>query len=239
MPDLPASSGKSRRPMVALLDGPAPSLRDQVAAQLRHALIAGDFSPGQVLSAPTLAAEFGVSATPVREAMLDLVAEGHVSPIRYKGYRVTEVSEETRRQVLQLRSLIEIPLMIEVAGVGISSELAQRSADLAEQSIEAAAGADLVRFIGLDMELHVGLLAAAGNQIAVRQVRSLRAMTRLTGLKDLAANNQLVDTAREHHQIVDAARSGDTELMRQVMTRHLGHVTGVWAGQQEASSGQP
>lgn len=239
MPDLPASSGKSRRPMVALLDGPAPSLRDQVAAQLRHALIAGDFSPGQVLSAPTLAAEFGVSATPVREAMLDLVAEGHVSPIRYKGYRVTEVSEETRRQVLQLRSLIEIPLMIEVAGVGISSELAQRSADLAEQSIEAAARADLVRFIGLDMELHVGLLAAAGNQIAVRQVRSLRAMTRLTGLKDLAANNQLVDTAREHHQIVDAARSGDTELMRQVMTRHLGHVTGVWAGQQEASSGQP
>lgn len=239
MPDLPASSGKSRRPMVALLDGPAPSLRDQVAAQLRHALIAGDFSPGQVLSAPTLAAEFGVSATPVREAMLDLVAEGHVSPIRYKGYRVTEVSEETRRQVLQLRSLIEIPLMIEVAGVGISSELAQRSADLAEQSIEAAARADLVRFIGLDMELHVGLLAAAGNQIAVRQVRSLRAMTRLTGLKDLAANNQLVDTAREHHQIVDAARSGDTESMRQVMTRHLGHVTGVWAGQREASSGQP
>lgn len=238
MPGLSASHGKTRRPMVALMDGPAPSLRDQVAAQLRHALIAGDFSPGEVLSAPTLAVEFGVSATPVREAMLDLAAEGHVSPIRYKGYRVTEVSEETRRQVLQLRALIEIPLMVEVAGRGISAELARGSADLAEQSIDAAAEADLVRFIELDMELHLGLLAAAGNPIAVRQVRSLRAMTRLTGLKDLAAKNQLVDTAREHHQIVQAAQSRDAELMGQVMTQHLGHVTGVWAGQQEPEANQ-
>ena len=50
-------------------------LRDQVAARLRHALVAGDLRPGEVLSAPTLAAEFGVSATPVREAMLDLATE--------------------------------------------------------------------------------------------------------------------------------------------------------------------
>lgn len=219
--------------MAALLDAPAPSLRDQVAAQLRHALIAGDFAPGEVLSAPSLAAEFGVSATPVREAMLDLANEGHVSPIRYKGYRVTEVSVATRRQVLQLRSLIEIPLMVDVARTGITAEMTRRSTELAEQTIQAAAEGDLVRFIGLDMELHLGLLAVAGNDIAVRHVRSLRAMTRLTGLKDLAAKNQLTDTAREHHQIVEAAQSRDAVLMQEIMTRHLGHVTGVWAGQQE------
>src|SRR5690606_4394365 len=51
-------------------------LRDQVANALRAALIAGDLKPGIIYSAPTLAAEYGVSATPVREAMLDLAREG-------------------------------------------------------------------------------------------------------------------------------------------------------------------
>lgn len=223
----------ARQSSLSHLDGPAPSLRDQVAAQLRHALIAGDFTPGEVLSAPTLAAEFGVSPTPVREAMLDLANEGHVSPIRYKGYRVTEVSAETRRQVLQLRSLIEIPLMVEIAHRGLSADLIESSLTLAQSTVEAAAQGDLVRFIGLDMELHLGLLRAAGNDIAVRHVRSLRAMTRLTGLKDLAAENQLVETAKEHLEIVEAARQGQADRMQHVMMRHLGHVTGVWAGHSE------
>ncbi|MFD8019876.1 GntR family transcriptional regulator, partial [Streptomyces lavendulae] len=53
-------------------------LRDQVGHALRAALIAGELRPGSVYSAPGLAAELGVSATPVREAMLDLAREGLV-----------------------------------------------------------------------------------------------------------------------------------------------------------------
>lgn len=209
-------------------------LREQVAARLRHALVAGDLRPGEVLSAPTLAAEFGVSATPVREAMLDLATEGHVSPIRYKGYRVIEVSEETRRQILQLRQLIEVPLMVQVAERGVDERLLERSRMLADQSVEAAAAGDLVEFIRTDMDLHLGLLAASGNDVAVRHVRSLRSMTRLTGLRGLAAEGRLVETAEEHRDLVQAAVARDAEKMEQLMLMHLSHVFGVWSGSRES-----
>ena len=86
-------------------------LRDQVAHQLRAALIAGELRPGSVYSAPGLAADFGVSATPVREAMLDLAREGLVEPVRNKGFRITEVSERDLDQYTEIRALIEIPIV--------------------------------------------------------------------------------------------------------------------------------
>lgn len=222
----------ARRPL-RLEKGHSIPLREQVANSLRHALVAGDLEPGQVLTAPVLATEFGVSATPVREAMLDLATEGHVSPIRYKGYRVVEISPETRANLLQLRALIEIPLMAQVARNGVSSEVLERTAHVAQRSVDVAQYGELVEFIRLDMELHLGLLETTGNDIAVRHVRSLRYMARLTGLKDLAATGQLTDTAQEHVEIVEAIREGNPDAMESVMTRHLGHISGVWAGSGE------
>ena len=69
------------------------SLREQVADALRAHLVSGRMRPGVLYSAPKLAAEFGVSATPVREAMLDLVSEGLVDVVRNKGFRVTHLSD--------------------------------------------------------------------------------------------------------------------------------------------------
>ncbi|MFF9912487.1 GntR family transcriptional regulator [Streptomyces sp. NPDC013457] len=84
-------------------------LRDQVAHALRAALISGELKPGAVYSAPGLAEDFGVSATPVREAMLDLAREGLVEPVRNKGFRVTEVDERDLDQYTDIRLLIEVP----------------------------------------------------------------------------------------------------------------------------------
>ncbi|MFE1904847.1 GntR family transcriptional regulator, partial [Streptomyces gardneri] len=77
-------------------------LRDQVAHALRAALISGELRPGVVYSAPTLAEDFGISATPVREAMLDLAREGLVEPVRNKGFRVTEVDQRHHDQDTQI-----------------------------------------------------------------------------------------------------------------------------------------
>lgn len=73
------------------LGTPRERLRDQVGHALRVALISGELEPGQVYSAPGLAEDFGIFATPVREAMLDLVREGLMEPVRNKGFRVTEM----------------------------------------------------------------------------------------------------------------------------------------------------
>src|SRR5690606_2127387 len=95
--------------------GDRPSLRSRVAEALRAALIAGEMRPGEVYSAPALAQRFGVSATPVREAVLDLVRQGLVETVRNKGFRVRELSEQDLDEITQLRELLEIPTVARVA----------------------------------------------------------------------------------------------------------------------------
>ena len=68
------------------------SLREEITELLRAAVMAGELQPGVTYSAPSLAEQFGVSATPVREAMLDLEKEGLVEIVRNKGFRVTSPS---------------------------------------------------------------------------------------------------------------------------------------------------
>src|SRR4051795_2428322 len=103
--------------------GPLPSvrrlaqrenLRDSVANALRAAVISGELKPGEVYSAPMLGARFGVSATPVREAMLDLVREGLVISLRNKGFRVTEVSADALDTLARMRLRLDPPPTLNV-----------------------------------------------------------------------------------------------------------------------------
>ena len=101
----------------ALTIGPLPkaaSLRETVTQILRAAIISGEMAPGEVYSAPALGARFGVSATPVREAMVDLSREGLVQTVPNKGFRVTAVSEAELDDIAALRMLIEPPTVRQV-----------------------------------------------------------------------------------------------------------------------------
>ncbi len=71
----------------------AANLRQQVRRALEAAIVAGELRPGELYSAPVLSERFGVSATPVREAMLELSKDGFVVAERNRGFRVAEVSE--------------------------------------------------------------------------------------------------------------------------------------------------
>src|SRR5882757_240731 len=86
-----------------------PSRRRQVTENLRAAIISGQMEPGVVYSAPILAEEFGVSPTPVREAMLDLAKDGLIEVARNKGFRVIEPSQHELDEMMELRLLLEVP----------------------------------------------------------------------------------------------------------------------------------
>jgi DNA-binding GntR family transcriptional regulator len=119
------------------------SLREQVADALRAAMISGQLRPGVVYSAPALAATFGVSATPVREAMLDLAKEGMVEAVRNKGFRVTELSEKDLDELTDLRLLLEVPTTARLAGRLDATALA-RLRELAGAIETGAAAGDLI-----------------------------------------------------------------------------------------------
>ncbi|TDW94330.1 DNA-binding GntR family transcriptional regulator [Kribbella pratensis] len=217
--------------------GPLPSvrrlaqrenLRDSVANALRAAVISGELKPGEVYSAPTLGARFGVSATPVREAMLDLVREGLVISLRNKGFRVTDVSDEDLDNLAALRQLIEPPTIRDVVPT-IPAKDYPRLRRLAEDIVVAAQAGDLIAYIEADRVFHVTLLAYSGNQKLVDVVSDLRSQTRLLGLTPLVESGRLVPSAAEHHELLDLVEAGDGEGAEQLMRRHIGHVRGLWA----------
>ncbi|GHI25706.1 hypothetical protein Shyd_70770 [Streptomyces hydrogenans] len=203
-------------------------LRDQVGHALRAALTAGELKPGTVYSAPGLAAELGVSATPVREAMLDLAREGLVEPVRNKGFRITEVSERELDQCTELRMLIEVPTVGRVTETATAEQL-EALRPLAEEIVVNARAHNLIGYLEADRQFHLTLLGLGGNDRLVETVGDLRKRSRLYGLTGLDEAGKLVSSAEEHVELLDLMIARDRAGAEACMMRHLGHVRSLWA----------
>ena len=213
------------------------SLREQVTRALEAAVIAGELQPGIIYSAPALAERFGVSATPVREAMLDLVGEGMVEPVRNRGFRVVEVSEADLDQISQIRLLVEVPTMGQVAKLLTAEKIAELNA-LGQAIEEAAQEGNLIEYLDCDRKFHAQLIAAIANPRLTDLVDRLRRQARLFGLQELADTGKLVASAQEHRTLLRVLQSGDVAASESLMTAHIAHTRGLWAGRSDEAPEQ-
>jgi len=211
------------------------SLREQVTRALEAAVIAGELQPGVIYSAPGLAERFGVSATPVREAMLDLVGEGMVEPVRNRGFRVIEVSEADLDQISQIRLLVEVPTMGQVAKLLTAEKIAELNA-LGQAIEEAAQQRNLIEYLDCDRKFHAQLISAIANPRLTDLVDRLRRQARLFGLQELADTGKLVASAQEHRTLLRVLQSGDVAASESLMTAHIAHTRGLWAGRSDEAS---
>lgn len=220
-------SGRDVRSVVRL--SKQPSIRDTVTRALRSAIISGEMQPGRVYSAPSLGEEFGISATPIREAMLDLVREGLVVAMPNRGFRVTEVSPHDLAEVTELRLFLEppavekaTPLIPETAFAGLREQ--------ADEIVAAADRGDLVEYLTADGDFHLAILQYAGNARLMALIQSLRSQTRLFGLSSLFERGHLTESAKEHHAIMDAIEERDAPRARALVHTHIEHVLDEWSG---------
>jgi DNA-binding GntR family transcriptional regulator len=203
----------------------AASLRDRISKSLSAAITSGELAPGTLVSVPTLASQFDVSATPVREAMLDLEQRGFVEPVRNKGFRVIELSEQDLREIIELRALLEAPAIRSLAGA-VPVEMMTRWRALADKIAAYADKVDLTGFIESDRDFHLGLLGLHGNGRLVAAVAELRSQTRMVHLAKMAQNGELKEAAAEHHLMLDLLERGEGEPLQELVVRHLNHVVG-------------
>ncbi len=208
------------------------SLRGTVEDAVAAAIVSGELAPGTLVTAPTLAARFGVSATPVREAMLNLQKRGFVDAVRNKGFRITDVSEQDLWEIVRLRQQLEGPPMREIARTlqaGAAAELRAK----APLIVDAAAAADLPAYLAADMDFHLRLLQLHGNRRLIEIVKDLRQQTRMVGLAGMIGSAQLARSAAEHHLLVDLLEQRDGRGAEDLLTAHIGHVLGWWNGRSE------
>jgi DNA-binding GntR family transcriptional regulator len=207
------------------------SLREQVTRALEAAVVAGQLKPGTIYSAPALANRFGVSATPVREAMLDLAGEGFVEPVRNRGFRILEMSEEDLDQISQIRLLVEVPILRRVAGLLTPEKI--KALDAAGRAIEdAARKGDLISYLDWDRRFHAELISTLGNPRLTDLVDRLRRQARLFGLKELAETGRLLASAEEHRAMLQALVDGNVDATEERMAAHIGHTRGLWVGRE-------
>lgn len=136
-------------------------LRVRVAQALRAAIVSGEMEPGDVYSAPSLGQHFGISATPVREALLDLVGEGLMSTVPNKGFRVTEVSERDLAEITELLLLVEPPAVRRAIASILGRDIPALR-ELARSIVDRASAGDLIGYNEAERRFHLELLGHAG-----------------------------------------------------------------------------
>jgi DNA-binding GntR family transcriptional regulator len=204
----------------SLISLSATSLREQAARAIRTGIITGEITPGELYSVRTLSSRLGVSATPVREAMLDLEGEGLVESVRNRGFRVKSLSTHDVDDILRLRLLLEVPSMGDVAESHRDEDLA-RFRELADQLPKHVTSGDLQGYLDTDQEFHLGLLALLGNARLVDIVRMLRHQSRLYDVGKLVDHGELIESAKEHGPILAAIEGRDRKRTEDLVARHL------------------
>lgn len=204
------------------------SLRDQALVIVRQAIVSGEIGPNEIYSASALASRLGVSNSPVREAMLTLVNQGILEPVRNRGFRIVPISEHDLDEIGEMRRMLEIPGVVALVDRASDQDI-EALRPTAEEIERAAASGDIPVFLEADRRFHLALLELGGNTRLTETVARLRDQTRLYGVNALAEQGTLQQTAPEHFEILDALLARDAPRVETIMTRHLDHVRGEWA----------
>ncbi|MFE0810628.1 GntR family transcriptional regulator [Streptomyces sp. NPDC058794] len=199
------------------------SVRGQILDALRNALMAGELRPGEVYSAPALGERFGVSATPVREAMQQLAVEGAVEVVPNRGFRVVRRGDRERAELAEVRALLEAPVWLRLART-VPAERWARLRPLAEAAVRAASSGCPATYAEADRAFHRAVLSLAGNEQLVGVAGDLhrRAQWPRAGTPAGRGRADLISDAHEHTALLDALIAGDQDLVRALVGEHFG-----------------
>ncbi len=189
------------------------ALYEEVAELLRQRIFRRELEPGSWIDEMKLAEEYGISRTPLREALKVLAAEGLVTMKVRRGAYVTEVSDQDLSEVYHLLSLLESDAAGVVAAKASDAELRELATLHAE--LEAAV-ADRDRFFALNERFHMRLLDIAGNRWRNQMVADLRKVMKLNRHNSLLKSGRIEESLAEHRLVMDALkrRDGPSAVLR-------------------------
>ncbi len=209
---------------------PETALYEQVAERLRQRILGHQLGPGSWIDEQALAVEFGISRTPLREALKVLASEGLVTMKLRRGAYVTEVSERDLAEVFHLLALLEG----DAAGTAASQASDEQLQELEalHRSLETAVN-DRDQFFAANEQFHMRLLQLAGNRWAWQMVTDLRKVMKLNRHHSLFKQGRLEASLGEHRALIAALLARDAARARKLMREHIAN------GRMAAGSGTP
>jgi GntR family transcriptional regulator, rspAB operon transcriptional repressor len=207
-------------PLQAVRRTAGPPARVQVYAALRQAIVRGDFEPGRQLSENALAADLGVSRTPVREALGRLRDDRLIEIIPQCGTFVTRINPQAVGDAQFIREALECAAVRRAAELAGEDDIATLEENLDSQERSRQAN-DLDAFYVLDDEFHRGLCDLSGH-LAVWAV-SERAKSHLNRVRRLSLGmpDYLPEMISEHRTVVAAVAAHDPDEAERALRHHL------------------
>ena len=194
------------------------ALYEEVAELLRQRIFRRELEPGSWIDEVKLAQEYGISRTPLREALKVLAAEGLVTMKVRRGAYVTEVSEQDLAEVYHLLSLLESDAAAVVAERATDAQL--KELHKLHRELEAAVHSR-DRFFTLNERFHMRLLELAGNRWRNQMVADLRKVMKLNRHNSLLKSGRIEDSLAEHAAVMEAMQKHDAQATRERMQEHF------------------
>jgi DNA-binding GntR family transcriptional regulator len=194
------------------------ALYQEVAELLRQRIFKRELEPGSWIDELKIAQEYGISRTPLREALKVLAAEGLITMKVRRGAYVTEVSEKDLADVYHLLSLLESDAAGVVAQRASEEQIAELQA--LHKQLEAASG-NREKFFIINERFHMRLLEIAGNRWRDQMVADLRKVMKLNRQNSLLKSGRVQESLKEHRAIVEALARGDAKVAARRMQEHF------------------
>jgi DNA-binding GntR family transcriptional regulator len=188
-----------------------------LAQRLREAIDAGHWQPGELLRQEQIAAKYGVSRIPVREALAQLQSEGLLDVAHYRGARVSRPRAEEIDELFDLRLMVEADLL--ARALGRHDQRSLRELKRLQDALEDAD--DRLGWISGDIAFHEALYGPAGRPRSLALFRQLRAPIDRFSAQALGPGARKQGWADEHRQLITAVAAGDAAAAKTILEEHL------------------
>ena len=209
------------------------TLREQLADALREEILAGRLGPGGEFTVREIAEQYGVSATPVREALVDLSAQGLLEVEQHRGFRIKRFTLADFRHMIEAQSLVSDGILARATSLSPHADTSEAFTSIRRRAVaarQAALAGDLDIFIGYDLRFWRELDALLGNPHIGEFLDRLRVRCWAFTVPYLRRERRLSDRLwAAHLELSDAVERVDCAEARRLLREHREHALAMAA----------
>jgi len=195
-------------------------LRDLIFEKLQQAIYGEKFKSGEKITEKEIAAELGVSRTPVREALYRLASSGLIKMIPHRGFLVSRWSSKEIEDVIELRSALEV-FAVRLAIQRISKKEIDELKDLVNKMRKAVSIRDTIKASYLNSLFHDKIIHASKNKELSEVMEPIKNKIYHFRIISISSPNRLKESFEEHEKILNAIINKDSELAQELISQHI------------------
>ena len=206
-------------PKFAALKQPE-SLAKMAYEAIRKSILSGQWKIGELYNEKAIAADLGISRTPVREALLELASQDLIIFLPRRGLMVNRFTRHDVDEIFELRKAIELAAVEKITVAAPPFDLFEIEEALLSQR-KAVKQKDYLAFMEADRLFHTGFSELTNNRRIIAILENIRDMIHVMGAKALALEGRAVEVIKEHQTILEAVKKGNLAEARRAMAYHL------------------